>query len=309
MSRSANVKSVAAIAEFKGALARFRNEMLNALRDIGHEIQNTMAWLEERKAHWQRHVEECRNEVLDAQRALADCKNSGYYDDDGDYVEPDCSAYEDRLDRAYRELRKAEEELANVYAWIKRVGEEAEGYRREASRLHTMLQHSVPGAEVRLGTILDELNAYLKVTTASGIQTPTVSGGSPNSGSWTERGIVNVPVDQIDLSQSSVAGDSDFIKVSRKQMEDGFKKLGEVVLSAVANGADKEFFRQMDNEKGLDYSSGYQRVYEAFFGNEPVRLVKDGDSYQVVNGFHRLFVARELGVGSIPASVSEKVEK
>ncbi|HIC87994.1 MAG TPA: hypothetical protein EYP04_01110 [Anaerolineae bacterium] len=34
-----------------------------------------------------------------------------------------------------------------------------------------------------------------------------------------------------------------------------------------------------------------------------MRLNKMGDRYQVVNGYHRLFIARQLGIKTVPARV------
>ena len=124
------------------------------------------------------------------------------------------------------------------------------------------------------------------------------------TGVWLERGIQNVSLHQIDLGNSSVAGRSDFRKVSHEEMQEGIRKLEEVVRPDVQNGANGEHFSQMDARLGLDYAQGYRRIYDAFYGESgPIRLNQIGDRYEVVNGYHRLFVAQQLGVESIPALV------
>ena len=126
---------------------------------------------------------------------------------------------------------------------------------------------------------------------------------------WINRGIIEVPIKNVDLSDTAVADSTDFHKVSRDQMIDGFEKLENEIRPAVKEGASADDFSDLDKKLGLDYEHGYRRVYDAFYGNEPVRLEKDGDKYSVVNGYHRLNVAKELGIESIPASVIERINR
>lgn len=124
---------------------------------------------------------------------------------------------------------------------------------------------------------------------------------------WVDTGIRDVPVGHIDTSDMDhVNGPEDFQKVSYEEMVDGFHKLDTVVRPAVEEGADGDYFYNMDRQQGLDYANGYQRVYDAFYGGTAIRLNKDGERYNVVNGYHRLYVADRLGVKSIPARVIER---
>lgn len=125
-------------------------------------------------------------------------------------------------------------------------------------------------------------------------------------GDWVEKGIQYVPVDKIDVSASYVKNETDFKKVSHQDMAKGMQTLQNEVRPAVDQGADGDYFYRLDQQRGLDYAHGSQRVYEAFYGQEPIRLEKIGDRYSVTNGYHRLFVAKELGIETIPASVVEK---
>lgn len=124
---------------------------------------------------------------------------------------------------------------------------------------------------------------------------------------WVNRGITDVPINSIDVRDTVIKGESDFHKVTHDQMKDGVKKLESSVRPAVEQGADGDYFSDLDQQKGLDYEHGYRRVYDAFYGNEPIRLDKDGDTYTVTNGYHRIFVAKELGIQTIPALVIEHI--
>jgi hypothetical protein len=132
---------------------------------------------------------------------------------------------------------------------------------------------------------------------------------APSEREWVDRSIQDVPVDQVDLSDSPVKDTDDFHKVSREEMVEGFRKLEEEVRPAVAEGANGDHFSRLDQERGLDYEHGYRRVYDAFYGNSAIRLEKAGDDYNVINGYHRLAVARELGLSTVPARVIEEIRR
>lgn len=126
-------------------------------------------------------------------------------------------------------------------------------------------------------------------------------------GEWVDRGIQDVPLDRVDLSDSPVKDADDFRKVSHEEMAEGFRKLEEEVRPAIEQGADGDYFSRLDAERSLDYEHGYRRVYDSFYGDGAIKLDKIDDTYDVVNGYHRLAVARELRLGTVPARVVEKI--
>jgi len=128
----------------------------------------------------------------------------------------------------------------------------------------------------------------------------------PRQGEWVDTGIHEVPVGAIDVADTYVHGESDFQKVSHEDMVHGFERLENEVRPAVERGVDEEYFRTLDMQRRLDYQDGSQRVYEAFYGDDAVRLNKIGDRYEMVNGYHRLYVAKELGIDTVPARVIEQ---
>jgi hypothetical protein len=123
---------------------------------------------------------------------------------------------------------------------------------------------------------------------------------------WIDKGIQDVPVDRVDLNDSHVQGEKDFKKVSKAEMQEGFEKLETTVRPAVDKGADGDYFSDLDRTQGLDYEHGYRRVYDSFYGNDAIRLDKAGDTYTVVNGYHRLAIAKEIGLTTVPAWVIER---
>jgi len=72
-------------------------------------------------------------------------------------------------------------------------------------------------------------------------------------------------------------------------------------------GYTSDDFADLDKAKGLNYEHGQQRVYDLYYGSDPIAVDKDGDKYDIVSGRHRIFAAKELGLDFIPARVKEKV--
>jgi hypothetical protein len=70
------------------------------------------------------------------------------------------------------------------------------------------------------------------------------------------------------------------------------------------------YFERLDRQTGRDYQNGLQRVYEAFFGGQHIRLERwRGEAkWDIINGRHRIEVARELGLEAVPA-VTEEVDR
>jgi hypothetical protein len=127
--------------------------------------------------------------------------------------------------------------------------------------------------------------------------------GSTGASGWVDQGVQAIAVDQIDLTQSPVQGLADFHKITPQEVTIGFQKLQTVVAPAVAQGHGADYFAQLDVAQGLSGEDGYQHIYEVFYGGDAIRLNKVGNSYDVVNGYHRLYIARQLGLKSVPAHV------
>jgi len=116
--------------------------------------------------------------------------------------------------------------------------------------------------------------------------------------------IQDIPLEQIDWEDVGRLDVDDYHKVTHEEIHQGLRKLEQVVRPAVQKGATADDFSRMDEAQGLDYANGYRRIYDAFYGqNECIVVEKVGDRYQVINGRHRLLLARELGLSSLPMRV------
>lgn len=121
-------------------------------------------------------------------------------------------------------------------------------------------------------------------------------------------GIQDVPLNQINPTDIQSASDfADPGKYAGMRREAEMLKQMEPALS---QGADVETFHQWDQANQIGHYSpdgyvrGYADVYHSYHGDEAVALSGKGDgTYEVINGRHRIAVAREAGLQKIPARV------
>jgi hypothetical protein len=165
---SAHVLSIQALEELKGALNQFNAESLEGLNAMESEIRRTLDWLQERLNYWQNQVQRRQEEVRRAEAALARCQASGYWDRDGYYHAPDCSAYEWAVFQARARLREAETELANVRRWLAQVQQAVGDYQRQAQRLKAWLESELPKANAFLERKITTLQSYVMMGAPSG---------------------------------------------------------------------------------------------------------------------------------------------
>ncbi len=320
-----------ASSNIKGALARFQRE-----------IVRTQQWLSERVAFWEREVHRRQTELDQAQAALARCLASGTRDPKtGAYISPPCTAERRWVAAATQKLNQAQRELEHVRAWKRRVDEAVSQYSVQANAFDRKVASDLPNAAAFLAGCIRDLHTYAAssdiaasppdvpspnlndsfpgLTTSSSTLPPRPQSGRPQSGQSAATGpsrvsgtggsqlpLQEVNIDKIDLSSSPVTSSQDFHKVSYQEMVEGLQKWQNVVAPAVAQGADGDYFSQLDATLGHDYAHGYRRIYDAFYGQDCIKLEQVGDRFIVINGYHRLFVARKLGITALPAQIVKR---
>lgn len=122
---------------------------------------------------------------------------------------------------------------------------------------------------------------------------------------WEDKGIVDVRV--ADLPKpDGVNGPEDFDHhISYPDAVRANERLQEM-KPQIDSGFKSDDFAELDKQNGLDYANGQQRIYDLYYGSDPITLDKDGQNYDIVSGRHRVFVAQESGTDFIPARVKEK---
>ncbi len=265
--------------ESAGRVQRVDRDRVDAdVRDRQHRYEDAMAM---ERAAQAAHEACCAAEDCDSARTaahLAECTSA--------------------RQEAERRLDNARQALTIVDAAISR-------YAAKASQFSHAVVDQIPTAQARLAAFCAELSRYGAVavgtTGSSGgaaVRVPLAS--PPPADSQTN---VVVEVDELD-SDGRVSGPAAFTKASYDDVRWGVEAQDRVVGPAVARGKTPAYFRQRDQAEGRSGSRSYSRVHEAFYGSSSIKVSPlPNGRYEVVNGEHRLFVARELGIKELPVRI------
>ena len=169
MPDSLEISDIETLSDLRSALARFAGDTQQALRAAEREIRQTLEWLDERIRHWQREVERAARAVQQAEAALSRCEASGYFDEDGHYVQPPCIAERAALRRAEEHLRECQENLQTAQVWRSQVAQSAEAYYREARRLEQVAGSHTEKAQAELASLRQRYEAVRQAQVAAGI--------------------------------------------------------------------------------------------------------------------------------------------
>lgn len=120
---------------------------------------------------------------------------------------------------------------------------------------------------------------------------------------WVDEGIHDVPVASLPEPEG-IAGEDDFQKITAEEMRAGIERLQEMKPAIESGeGANSDYWAEVDAANGLSYSEGYRRVYDAFYGHDAIRIVDNNGELDIVNGRHRIWLAEEMGIETIPARI------
>jgi hypothetical protein len=222
---------------------------------------------------------------------------------------------------AEQNARAAEVQIAEVMELVRQMqvlvgdavasAENAATHLLEADRLEESAQRFGQAGRRELEYRIGHLREFNKPDLFAAVEGPeTVSSGSPSGpaippppSAWNDEGIKFVNV--ADLPEpEGISGSADFRKVPADEMRAGLAKLAEM-RPQIENGtgATIDYWADRDRQLGLDYHGGYQRIYEAFFGADCIKVNQDADRYDVDNGRHRIWLAKRLGVEQLPMRV------
>jgi len=154
---TARVTSIAALREFRLALAKYRSEAAAALIEAESDIQRTLVWLRhDRLSYWQRELRK-RQELL--ARAKSDMYRHIVASDS-----PRASVDQKKgLEKAKRQLEEAEAKLTAIKRSIRLLDHELVLYRGEVQGLNGMIESDLVLAEARLDRMTKDLEAYAQL--------------------------------------------------------------------------------------------------------------------------------------------------
>jgi hypothetical protein len=292
-----------AIADFEKALGRFAQAALEGMKAAEITIRRTADQLENRRVELRREIAQSQDEIASA-------------DEDED------------TRQAQRRLEEAKEALANVRRWQREVEACVLCYKREAQKLEELSRDTTIEARAYLRKLLNDLAAYFALqkdggagsSFGMGVGFADASSGDMDAGlesydptscslppgySW-------VPLVEIDVFRelADVQTDGAFKKVPYDEMRRGFHVLRSEILPAMndfASSAGVDSFASRDAAANVPYERRLQRVFEAFFGTDPIYLSRgrDAELFSVTSGRHRIKVAADLGWTAVPVKKSD----
>ncbi|MCL0062522.1 hypothetical protein M1N62_06180 [Thermodesulfovibrionales bacterium] len=302
MKGGVDVRSFASLKELEVALGRFAGTTREVMHVVEREIRQTAEELEDRRR-------EAERDLRYWQEAYETAENS------------------EERSRAERKLEEVKESLRHLGYLRGLLIDQQQVYRRQASKLAELATDESIKARHFLKESLDQLQAY---AVAQGLES-SPSLGSPAAGgarvtaaySGVEKeknSLSNFPlpdgyrwVSLNDIDQNEILKDIKFEKTSSERMKAGFHTLKDEILPALKEDPTRDgwYFADRDREAGRQYPDGQQRVYDAFFGQDHIRLERwEGDPYYgITNGRHRILITRELGWRSIPAKTIDVPRK
>jgi hypothetical protein len=158
---SADVRSIAAVIDWRADLANYGDLLAEAMAGVDLEIRRAQDWVEEQLALWRRAVRACEEDVVRAKAELAQRKFPTW-----DGREPDCTVQEKALRLAKAKLEHAEEKVETCRRWLGRLPKLVDELFTGASRrLRGLLEADVPNALAELARRVAALESYAGLRT------------------------------------------------------------------------------------------------------------------------------------------------
>lgn len=195
-------------------------------------------------------------------------------------------------------------------------------YRHSSQRFTQALDVLKQHARPELMKLADQLDIYL-IPAAETIFSGKVDGGSPKveaphyqadcemtaiayllasaPPSFPEN-YAMFPLSALPMEQINEVKQHGFTKgYTEKDIEWAFDALHSVVLPALARGNDLDYFQFRDQQHGLYGTRSYTSTYLGFFRDDNAIAAEFiGSQWNLINGRHRVYVAKELGLSEIP---------
>lgn len=186
---------------------------------------------------------------------------------------------------------------------VAQVGEALGGFRSAVRTFDAALQYHAPRAAHNTKQVLSQMQQIVGAGRESTSGSLGANGGTndPISQSATVRGMEDIEIQRVINDRSSPLN---FEKASRAHVEWGLDKLKTVVEPALRMGKGPDYFAKRDKDERLSGERSYSGVYNWFYNSDhAIKLTRASGGYVVSNGYHRLAVARELGLETLPALV------
>jgi hypothetical protein len=158
MAGPAYVSSIAAIQDFRNALAQYAHESRQGITAMEIEVRRAFDWVAvDRAEYW-------RGEIRRGMEAVARAKDELHhartYKSTGDYT-PSCIDERKAVERAEQRLKRAEFKAETVKKWTRSLQHELNEYIGRIAQFNAVLEIDVSKAMAMLERVLTALNDYV----------------------------------------------------------------------------------------------------------------------------------------------------
>jgi hypothetical protein len=174
MGVSARLHSAQALQDFRGNLAEFRLEVIEALAAADAGLQQAFDWLEQQRKHWGHEAQKRSEVVIRARRELEERRHTHARDHRG------CTDQEQAYRKARQRLQEAEDKGQRCRFWLRLLPQHQVEYDGPARMLAGMMETEVVKALALLRQKLELLQEYTQMHAAldagdTGRSEPSVS--------------------------------------------------------------------------------------------------------------------------------------
>jgi hypothetical protein len=161
MSRSANVRSIAALKEFRGSLGKFAEQTSLSLDEALGETQRALHWLrEDCFRYWKKQAFERHEAHVQAKLNL---KRKKIFDRTLQGSPSSCIDERKALKKAELRLEMAQRKLKRTRYWIQQLDRDAADFKGIIQGLRSMVDADLPQARARLDNMIHSLEAYVRL--------------------------------------------------------------------------------------------------------------------------------------------------
>lgn len=258
---------------------------------VGHQAVSGARQFEERVA------DEHRRRVDELKRAKATRDSAAAA---LDVCSENCAGLERALAQAEMAVETATKRADASAKALAQAGEAIAAFVPASRSFTTALAQHAPQAVANTRQLSNEMGRYL-ASNGSSRANDRATIQAVRSGPQSGNGVTEVCLSDIINDRQGPLG---FEKASREQVAWGLDCLKSVVEPALKMGKGADYFTARDATEGLAGERSYTGVYNWFYNSDhAIKLTRASGGYVVSNGYHRLAVARELGIDSLPAIV------
>jgi hypothetical protein len=135
MNRKLDIHDIQILTDLNTAFSKFTDSIQVETILIHLEIKRNREEIINCTNHWQHKVESTEEQVAVCQTNLQHCLNSGYTDQDGHYLSPDCSCEQRSLEQAEHYLKECREILETAKIWQSRIEKAIQEYQKTSNHL------------------------------------------------------------------------------------------------------------------------------------------------------------------------------